>query len=103
MLKQVGVAGALALWLTVGTGVASADPRLDSAVSTTCSYSQVMAALNKQSPAAGASPAMQDLLRQFLDAPPPQRQQMAEAVANYPANQQYLPMLQATFDTCNNY
>lgn len=33
--------GSLTL-LTVGAGVASADPRLDSAVNTTCTYPQVM-------------------------------------------------------------
>ena len=34
--------GGLALSLTAGAGVASADPALDTIVNTTCSYTQVM-------------------------------------------------------------
>lgn len=105
-LSRVKVAiavGGLALSLAAGAGVASADPRLDSAVNTTCSYPQVMAALDAQTPTAGSSPMLQDTLRQFLGAPKPQRQQMAEAIAGYPANQPYLGLLQTVFDTCNNF
>ena len=68
--------GGLALSLTAGAGVASADP-LDSVVNTTCDYSQVVSALNAQDPAAAgqfnASPQTQDELRTFLAAPPDQR------------------------------
>lgn len=95
--------GGLALAAVAGAGVASADPRLDSAVNTTCSYPQVMAALEAKEPTAGSSPVLQDMLRQFLGAPTPQRQQMAEAIAGYPANQPYLGLLQTVFDTCNNF
>ncbi|CRZ19013.1 hemophore-related protein [Mycolicibacterium neworleansense] len=96
-------AGALTMSLSVGAGIASADPRLESAVNTTCSYSQVMGALNAQSPMAGASPAVQSVLQQFLDAPRDQRQRMAEGIAAQPANQPYLGLLQTVFDTCNNF
>nr|MDT0522902.1 hypothetical protein [Streptomyces sp. DSM 41633] len=61
-IKVAAAAGALAMSLSAGAGIASADPRLDSAVNTTCSYPQVMGALNAQSPMAGASPAVQDVL-----------------------------------------
>jgi hypothetical protein len=54
-LTRLAVAvGGLALSLTVGAGVASADPDLGPIVNTTCSYPQVMAALNAQDPAAAA-------------------------------------------------
>lgn len=102
-IKVAVAVGGLALTLAAGTGVASADPRLDSAVRTTCTYPQVMAALEAQEPMAGSSPVLQDMLRQFLGAPTPQRQQMAEAIAGYPANQPYLGLLQTVFDTCNNF
>ena len=97
------VAAVLATVVAAGTGIAVADPRLDSAVNTTCTYPQVMAALDAQNPTAGGSPVLQDMLRQFLGAPTPQRQQMAEAIAGYPANQPYLGLLQTVFDTCNNF
>ena len=48
-LSRLAVAvGGLALSLTAGAGVASADPVLDPIVNTTCSFPQVMAALNAQ-------------------------------------------------------
>jgi hemophore-related protein len=95
--------GGLAISLAAGTGIASADPNLNSAVNTTCSYPQVMAALTAQDPRANDSPMAQSMLRQFLAAPTAQRQRMAEAIVAQPANQQYLGLLQTTFDTCNNF
>jgi hemophore-related protein len=105
---KVAVAcGGFALSLTAGTGVASADPDLGAMVNTTCSYPQVVSALNAQNPAAAgafnASPRMQSGLRHFLSAPPDQREQMAQQMASTPANQQYLGLLQQVFNTCNNY
>lgn len=102
-IKLAAAAGGLALSLAAGAGVASADPRLDSAVNTTCTYPQVMAALDAQEPMASSSPELQDMLGQFLGAPRPQRQEMAEAIAAYPANQPYLGLLQTVFDTCKNF
>ena len=70
------VAG-LALSLTAGAGVASADPDLGPIVNTTCSYPQVMAALNAQDPAAAgqinSSSMAQSSLQRFLAAPPSER------------------------------
>jgi hemophore-related protein len=105
---RVAVAvGILALSLTAGAGIASADPDLGPIVNTTCSYPQVMAALNAQDPAAAAqfsaSPTSQSYLRQFLAAPPDQRQQMAGMIAGAGPNQQYLGLLQQVFNTCNSY
>ncbi|MGB8209200.1 MAG: hemophore-related protein, partial [Mycobacterium sp.] len=75
------VAG-LALSLTAGASVASADPDLGPVINTTCSYSQVVSALNAQTPAAGAqlnaSPSAQAVLRGFLDSSPDQRRQIAQ-------------------------
>ena len=81
-LTRLAVAvGGLALSLTAGAGVASAGPDLGRAINTACSYSQVVSALNAQDPAAAAqfnaSPVAQGYLRQFLAAPPAQRQQLA--------------------------
>lgn len=99
--------GALALSLTAGASIASADPNMDPIVNTTCSYPQAVAALNAQDPAAAAqfnaSPMAQGALRQFLAAPPSQRLQMAQQMESSPRAQQYLGLIQQIATTCNNY
>jgi hemophore-related protein len=99
------VAG-LAFSLTVGPA-ASADPDMGPIVNTTCNYSQVMAALNAQNPAAAAkfnsSPIAQSYLRQFLAAPPPQRQAMAQQAMSTPGAAQQFGIVQQVAATCNNF
>jgi len=107
-LTRMGVAvGGLALSLTVGAGVASADPDLGPIVNTTCNYSQVMAALNAQDPATAAqfnaSPVAQSYVRQFLASPPSQRMVMAQQLASAPGAQQNFGLLEQVATTCNNY
>jgi hemophore-related protein len=103
-LTRLAVAvGGLALSLTAGAGVASADPDLGPIINTTCTYPQAVAALNAQDPATAAqfnaSPIAQSSLRQFLAAPPNQRQQMAQQLVGSP----YLGVIQQVAATCNNY
>jgi hemophore-related protein len=102
----VAVAG-LALSLSVGAGIASADPDLGPIVNTTCNYSQVMAALNAQDPAAAAqinaSPVAQSYLHQFLLSPPSRRMAMAQQLASSPGAQQQFGLIQQVAATCNNY
>jgi len=102
----VTVAG-LALSLAAAAGVASADPDLGPIVNTTCSYPQVMAALNAQDPAAAAqfnsSPMAQSALRQFLASPPSQRLAMAQQMQGSPRAQQYFGLIQGIAATCNNF
>lgn len=107
-LTRLAVAvGGLALSLSAGAGVASADPDLGPIVNTTCNYSQVMAALNAQDPAAAAqinsSPVAQSYLHQFLLAPPSRRMAMAQQLAASPAAQQNFGLVQQVAATCNNY
>ncbi|UQX11147.1 hemophore-related protein [Candidatus Mycobacterium methanotrophicum] len=104
-------AGMLAVGLTAQTGIASADPDLSPAINTTCSYAQVVSALNAQSPAAGAqlngSPTAQAALRGFLDSSPDQRRQIAEELESKPQSQPYVQQFAGLVDqvanTCNNY
>ena len=76
-------------------------------VNTTCNYSQVMAALNAQDPAAAgkfnSSPIAQSYLHQFLAAPPPQRQAMAQQAMNTPGAAQQFGLVQQVAATCNNF
>lgn len=107
LTRMSAAVGGLVLALTAATGIASAEPDLGAMVNTTCSYPQVMSALNAQDPAAAAqfsaSAMSQSYLRQFLAAPPDRRQQMVGLIASAPGNQQYLGLMQQVFSSCNNY
>jgi hemophore-related protein len=98
---------ALALSLVAGAGTASADPGMDAAINTTCSYPQVVAALNAQSPDAAAkfnsSPMAQGWLRSFLSSPPPQRAQMAQQAQGYPGASKYIGLIGQIATSCNNF
>lgn len=108
LLSKLAVAfGGLALSLTASAGVASADPDLGPVINTTCSYPQVVSALNATNPDAAAqfnsSPMQQSFLRQFLNSPPSRRQAMAQQLANQPGADQNFGTIQQVFNTCNNY
>jgi hemophore-related protein len=107
-LTRLAVAvGGLALSLTAGAGVASADPDLGPVVNTTCNYSQFTAALNAQDPAAAAefnaSPEAQSWLRSFLASRPGQRQQMVQEVQGMAGTEQYVGTVVQVANTCNNF
>jgi hemophore-related protein len=108
LLTRLAVAvGGLTLSLTAGVGVASADPDLDPFVNTTCTYPQVMSAMNAQDPEAAAafnsSPANGLFLRQFLASPPNQRLRTAQMIQSSPVIQQYTGLIQQIAATCNNF
>ena len=107
LTRLVVAVGGLTLAFTAGVGVASADPDLGPAVNTTCTYDQLVAALNAQDPTIAAffnsSPQMQSGLREFLAAPPDRRRQIAHDIVSGPHAGPYIPVLQRTFATCNNF
>ncbi|UUO01977.1 hemophore-related protein [Mycolicibacterium novocastrense] len=102
----VGVGG-FAVALAAGSGIASAAPGLGAAVNTTCSYPQLVSALNAQDPVAAAefnkAPMLQAGLQQFLASGPEVRQQMAAEIAAAPWVQPYLGSIEAAFNTCQNF
>lgn len=107
-LKGLAVTiGGLALSLTAGAGLALADPDLTPVINTTCNYSQVMAALNVQSPAAAAqlngSLMAQGWLHSFLDSPVEQRQQMAQQAMAMQGARRYFDTVSQVAGSCNNY
>jgi hemophore-related protein len=111
LTSMIAAVGGLTLSLTNGAGVASADPDLGPVINTTCSYSQVVSALNVQNPAAAAglnaSPSAQAALRGFLASTPDQREQIVQELESKPGSQQYVqqytgPVLQVA-NTCNNF
>jgi hemophore-related protein len=95
--------GGLGLWLA--TGVASASPDPGPILNTTCSYTQVVAALQAKAPdiadALTADPKAQAGLRRFLALSPDQRRQFVNgsqgALPDIP------PALVDAMSTCNNY
>jgi hemophore-related protein len=107
LTKLAAAVGVLGLSLFAGAGIASADPVLDPAINTTCTYPQVVAALNAQSPAAAAkfnsSATAQGWLRSFLASPPPQRVQMAQQAEAMPGAAQYIGLIGQIATTCNSY
>jgi hemophore-related protein len=111
LARLIAAVGALALSLTSGAGVASADPDLSPVINTTCNYSQVVSALNAQSPPAAAalsaSPTAQAMLRGFLASSPDQRQQIVEELESKPQSQpyfqQYVGAVLQVANSCNNF
>jgi hemophore-related protein len=102
----VAIAG-LALSLSAGAGIASAQPDVSAVVNSTCTYPQVMAALNDQNPGVAnelnANPMATGWLQGLVAAPPDQRAQMVQQVQGAPALQPYLPLIFQVARTCNNY
>jgi hemophore-related protein len=97
----------LVLSLTAGVGVASAEPDVSPIINTTCSYSQVVAALNAQAPdlanQLSASPMAQSTLSRFLASPPDQRQQTVQQMQSTRWGQRYTGALMQVANTCDNY
>ena len=105
--KVVVAAAGMALSLGLGTGTASAQPDVSGVVGTTCSYPQVIAALNAQSPDEGAqftsNPIATGWLQQFLASPRDQRQQMIDQVQTVPGAQEYTGLVVQVANTCKNF
>jgi len=102
----VGVGG-LALSLTAGAGVASADPDLGPMVNTTCTYEQAMAAVHAENPTAAKyldkSPKNLEFLSVFISSSPDQRVNLLNQIKNNPGVDQALPVFQQMLTSCVNY
>ena len=105
--KLVVTSAGLALALSTGAGIASAQPDASAIINSTCTYPQVMAALNDQSPATAndlnANPLAAAWLQGLVAAPPHQRAQMVRQVQSVPALQPYIPVIYQVANTCNRY
>jgi hemophore-related protein len=105
--KVVVTAAGLALSLSAGAGIASAQPDVTPVVNTTCTYPQVIAALNAHSPDDGAqftsNPVAVGWLRSFLASPVDQRQQMIQQVQSVPGAEAYTALVLQVANTCKNF
>jgi hemophore-related protein len=101
-----GLSG-LALALMAGSGIASAAPGDAVIVNSTCTYPQVMAALNAEDPAAANTlannPMANAFLQDLVNTPPSGRQAKIDQVRAYPAAAQFSGLISQVANTCNNY
>ncbi len=130
-LTRLAAVGGMVLALAGGMGLANAEPgqppqpgqpsqpaqpgqpgqpgqwSQNPAVNTTCSYSQVVAAMNAQSPDTAAqfnaTPMAQSFLQNFLAAPAPQREQMLQQAQGVPEAAMFVNMVGPIAKTCNKY
>ncbi len=101
--RLVVAGGGLAVALTAATGVAGAQPDPEIVVNSTCTYPQVMTALNEQAPASAADPIVTGWLERLIASPPEGRQTMVAEVQAMPWLQSYVPLIFQIAGTCNNY
>jgi len=94
---------ALALSLAAGTGVAYADPVID----TTCSYPQVLAALKAENPDLGTkvstNPLAGAMLSNFLASDPGKRQRIVQEFQGTEWGHEYFGAMASIANSCNNY
>lgn len=102
-----GLAAAAPLALGVSAGTAAAQPDYGPIVNTTCTYDQVIRALNDQRPdLAGqfaGQPAGQAALRNFLASPPAQRQATVTMLQGNPTARAYFGPIMQIAGSCNQY
>ncbi|PQM52229.1 hemophore-related protein [Mycolicibacter virginiensis] len=107
LMRTAAAVGFSALALTGGQVAASADPDTDPVVNTTCSYSQVVSAMNDQSPGDAeqfnATPAARSWLQNFLAAPPERRQQIVDQAQGTPDGAHYVALVGPLANACENY
>ena len=106
-MKTIAVAGFMALALSAGAGVASAAPDTSALINTTCSYDQIVAAVNAEVPdeASGInnSGMLQGLLRDFLAAPASGRESMLSRAMSNPFVQDDVGAMAQVAGSCNRY
>ena len=106
-VRLVVAGSGLALLLSTGAGLASAEPDLSPLVETNCTYSQAVAALDALSPEASdefySYPMAQNWLSTFLDSSVDRRWELVQTAQNIPALQPYTALGLSIARTCNKY
>ncbi|MEE6165685.1 MULTISPECIES: hemophore-related protein [unclassified Mycolicibacterium] len=99
--------GGLALSLSAGAGLASAQPDLGPMVDSPCTYEQAMAAVHAENPMAAQyldqSPPNQQFLRVFLSSPRDQRVNLLNQIKNNQGAAQALPVFTQMLTSCVKY
>jgi hemophore-related protein len=107
MTKFVVSSCAVTLSIFAGSGIASAAPDISRIVNTTCTYDQVINALNAQSPELGAqftaNPAATGWPRTLIASGPGKRQVMIQQAQSLPGVEEYSGLINSVAGSCNNY
>ena len=103
--RMIAAAGGLALSMIAGNGIASADTDITPLLNSTCTYDQVVAAMNQNDPELAATilnnPLAVGFLHNLINAGPDQRRAMyLQAEARYPVN---APKIITLASTCQNF
>jgi hemophore-related protein len=97
----------LLLSVVAPAGIASAQPDVGPIVNTTCSYPQVVSALNAHDPAAAAqltgSPFVAGWIQNFLAQGPAERTVLINQVQGNPRAAEYTGLVLQVANTCNNF
>jgi hemophore-related protein len=107
-LTRVAVAASgLALAVTAGAGIASAQPYVDTMVNSPCTYDQAIAAVNAENPMAAQylmqSPPNLEFVRVFLGSSKDQRVSLLNQIKGNPGIDQALPVFTQMMSSCVNY
>ncbi|MGH3724945.1 MAG: hemophore-related protein [Mycobacterium sp.] len=107
LTKIAATVGGVALSLSVGAGVASADPVTDEMVNSTCTYDQANAALHAENPTAAQyfdqSPPNQQFMQEFLSSPKDKRVSMINQVRGNQGIEYVIPVFQQMVRSCHKY
>jgi hemophore-related protein len=99
--------GGLTIALVAGSGIASAQPDVTAIANSTCTYPQVVAAMNAQNPAAAdqvsKSPLVTSWLQQLVASPPDGRRAMIEQAQLMPGFQPWTEFFNQVAGSCNNF
>ncbi|MGV0715484.1 hemophore-related protein [Mycolicibacterium sp. XJ662] len=102
-----GLAMLLATGAGMGAGIASAQPDIDTIVYSNCTYPQVVAALNAESPALArqleSAPAATGWLKSLIAAGPETRRAMVAQAQATPGTEQFTPVIMRVANTCSNF
>jgi hemophore-related protein len=105
--KLVVCFAGFAFSLSAGVGIASAQPDVSAIVNSTCTYPQIMAALNDQNPEVASELNANVLstlwLQSLVAAGPDQRAQMVQSMQDNPSLQPYVPVIYQVAGSCNKY
>jgi hemophore-related protein len=105
--KMMFVTGGVAMSMFAGSGMAAAAPDTEAIVNSTCTYPQIIAAVNAQDPAAGqqitSSPIATGYLQSFVASGPEQRRNYIAQAQAVPEITKYYGLINTVAATCNNY
>ncbi len=99
--------GGLAVSLTAGAGLASAQPNIDAMVNSPCTYDQAIAAVNAENPTAASylmqSPPNLKFVQVFLSSSKDERISLLNQIKNNPGIDQAIPVFNQMMTSCVNY